>query len=380
MKEEKSAVISLIVFGGLLAVLVLWVIIRNPSSEEIQVQTSYNSVDIKGEKIGILKEDRVEIQDINKRTISAAMFKDFDLYPQHIVLGEDGYYLFQLDAEMPSEKEENLALVAKFDYQSNFKSKILLSNIGTITCEGGKLFFAERFADSTGTGSDVGVFLRGFYANYYIEEEDFGKKPVKKISKDSTDLFYHEEGFFSTEPEIGGYTGAAWYTCDSGDVAATKAELVRKRERESFSQICENIDLLNSRSSVTFEYQHGELLYGVINVLKRGQKVVSEEVSWKDVDKVYLYKIDCSQNKFEILEEFDEGYGIFTTENYAVVQKENKLYKMEIGTDKSDILLDLDSDECETILYQFQSSFMQVSDNVEDCYFYWDDRDIRKVL
>ena len=92
MREEKSAIISIAVFGTLLAILLLWVIIRNPASEGIQVQTSYNDIEIKGERIGILKADRVEIQDTNQKIISVAEFKDFDLHPQHIVLGEDGYY------------------------------------------------------------------------------------------------------------------------------------------------------------------------------------------------------------------------------------------------------------------------------------------------
>lgn len=376
MREEKSAIISIAVFGTLLAILLLWVIIRNPASEGIQVQTSYNDIEIKGERIGILKADRVEIQDTNQKIISVAEFKDFDLHPQHIVLGEDGYYLFQLEAEF-QEKEENLALVAKFDYQSNFKSKILLPNIGTIACEGGKLYLAERLADNEETGSDIGAFLRGFYANYYIDEKDFGKKPVNKISKDDTKLFYHKDGFFSTEPEIGGYTGVAWYKCDSGDVDTTKTELVRQRKQKSFTQICENIDLLNTRSSITFEYQDGEQLYGVSNVLKKGQNVVSDKISCKEVDKSYFYKIDCSRNKFEILKEVEEGYGILATENYVVVQKENKLYKMEIGTDKSEVLLDMDSDEYRQVLYRFQGSILQVSGEVENYYLDWDENDIR---
>lgn len=73
----------------------------------------------------------------------------------------------------------------------------------------------------------------------------------------------------------------------------------------------------------------------------------------------------------------EEGYGILATENYVVVQKENKLYKMEIGTDKSEVLLDMDSDEYRQVLYRFQGSILQVSGEVENYYLDWDENDIR---
>ena len=112
-------------------------------------------------------------------------------------------------------------------------------------------------------------------------------------------------------------------------------------------------------------------------MLKKGQNVVSDKISCKEVDKSYFYKIDCFRNKFEILKEVEEGYGILATENYVVVQKENKLYKMEIGTDKSEVLLDMDSDEYRQVLYRFQGSILQVSGEVENYYLDWDENDIR---
>ena len=64
----------------------------------------------------------------------------------------------------------------------------------------------------------------------------------------------------------------------------------------------------------------------------------------------------------------EEGYGILATENYVVVQ---------IGTDKSEVLLDMDSDEYRQVLYRFQGSILQVSGEVENYYLDWDENDIR---
>lgn len=376
-KENRTVILSIAVMTAVLTVLLAWIIIRKQPLE-IQVQSGWNDIDMSGERLGILLADRVEIRDTSQKVISTAEFEKFDIKPDHIALGEDGYYLFQLDVEPAEEREENLALIAKFDYQSNFKSKILLPDIVTIGCRDGKLFFSNLITNA-GDG-DVGNFLRGLYANYYIDEKDFGKKPVKEISQDNTELFYHKAGFFSTEPEIGGYNGAAWYSCNLGDVEIAKEELKGEREKKAFTQICENIDLLTSKSSDTFEYQTGEMLYGVSNVLKGRQDATGNGIPLREVDKCCFYRIDCTQDKFELLKEVEAGYGIFGTENYVVVQKENKLYKIEIGTDKSQILLDMDSDERREILYEFQGSFLRVSDDEKDYYFYWDEQDIREVV
>ena len=130
--------------------------------------------------------------------------------PDQVVLGEKTFFLlYRWDDQKGTGK------IVQYDYKSNKLKECRVSNVATIAWKDNYLFFGNwDLKDDYRYYFES--YYKGFYANRYIEEEKFGKQP-KKIIKNhdwgckigNTKMYYHEEGFFSTEPSWLDYAGTS---------------------------------------------------------------------------------------------------------------------------------------------------------------------------
>jgi hypothetical protein len=78
------------------------------------------------------------------------------------------------------------------------------------------------------------------------------------------------------------------------------------------------------------EYQSGNDIYGVCNVLK--EYIPSYPLESKDVIKSYCYNITRGHNEIEIMSQTDSCVAIIATSNVYIYQKDNLIIRRNIKT------------------------------------------------
>lgn len=252
--------------------------------------------------------------------------------PDQVVLGEKTFFLlYRWDDQKGTGK------IVQYDYKSNKLKECRVSNVATIAWKDNCLFFGNwDLKDDYRYYFES--YYKGFYANRYIEEEKFGKQP-KKIIKNhdwgckigNTKMYYHEEGFFSTEPSWLDYAGTSTGNFTLDDVKSNyQAEI--KQEKINRTLLVKEIGQcgISNPNYLIVEYQMGDKIYGVCNVLR--EYIPAYPIESKDVVMACCYKISKKNNKLKILKKQSSSIAIIAENDEFVYQTDNKIIKNNLKT------------------------------------------------
>ena len=252
--------------------------------------------------------------------------------PDQVVLGEKTFFLlYRWDDQKGTGK------IVQYDYKSNKLKECRVSNVATIAWKDNCLFFGNwDLKDDYRYYFES--YYKGFYANRYIEEEKFGKQP-KKIIKNhdwgckigNTKMYYHEEGFFSTEPSWLDYAGTSMGNFTLDDVKSNyQAET--KQEKINRTLLVKEIGQcgISNPNYLIVEYQMGDKIYGVCNVLR--EYIPAYPIESKDVVMACCYKISKKNNKLKILKKQSSSIAIIAENDEFVYQTDNKIIKNNLKT------------------------------------------------
>ena len=252
--------------------------------------------------------------------------------PDQVVLGEKTFFLlYRWDDQKGTGK------IVQYDYKSNKLKECRVSNVATIAWKDNCLFFGNwDLKDDYRYYFES--YYKGFYANRYIEEEKFGKQP-KKIIKNhdwgckigNTKMYYHEEGFFSTEPSWLDYAGTSTGNFTLDDVKSNyQAET--KQEKINRTLLVKEIGQcgISNPNYLIVEYQMGDKIYGVCNVLR--EYIPAYPIESKDVVVACCYKISKKNNKLKILKKQSSSIAIIAENDEFVYQTDNKIIRNNLKT------------------------------------------------
>ena len=252
--------------------------------------------------------------------------------PDQVVLGEKTFFLlYRWDDQKGTGK------IVQYDYKSNKLKECRVSNVATIAWKDNCLFFGNwDLKDDYRYYFES--YYKGFYANRYIEEEKFGKQP-KKIIKNhdwgckigNTKMYYHEEGFFSTEPSWLDYAGTSTGNFTLDDVKSNyQAET--KQEKINRTLLVKEIGQcgISNPNYLIVEYQMGDEIYGVCNVLR--EYIPAYPIESKDVVMACCYKISKKNNKLKILKKQSSSIAIIAENDEFVYQTDNRIIRNNLKT------------------------------------------------
>lgn len=252
--------------------------------------------------------------------------------PDQVVLGEKTFFLlYRWDDQKGTGK------IVQYDYKSNKLKECRVFNVATIAWKDNYLFLGNwDLKDDYRYYFES--YYKGFYANRYIEEEKFGKQP-KKIIKNhdwgckigNTKMYYHEEGFFSTEPSWLDYAGTSTGNFTLDDVKSNyQAEI--KQEKINRTLLVKEIGQcgISNPNYLIVEYQMGDKIYGVCNVLR--EYIPAYPIESKDVVVACCYKISKKNNKLKILKKQSSSIAIIAENDEFVYQTDNKIIKNNLKT------------------------------------------------
>ena len=252
--------------------------------------------------------------------------------PDQVVLGEKTFFLlYRWDDQKGTGK------IVQYDYNSNKLKECRVPNVATIAWKDNYLFLGNwDLKDDYRYYFES--YYKGFYANRYIEEEKFGKQP-KKIIKNhdwgckigNTKMYYHEEGFFSTEPSWLDYAGTSTGNFTLDDVKSNyQAEI--KQEKINRTLLVKEIGQcgISNPNYLIVEYQMGDKIYGVCNVLR--EYIPAYPIESKDVVMACCYKISKKNNKLKILKKQSSSIAIIAENDEFVYQTDNKIIRNNLKT------------------------------------------------
>ena len=252
--------------------------------------------------------------------------------PDQVVLGEKTFFLlYRWDDQKGTGK------IVQYDYNSNKLKECRVPNVATIAWKDNYLFLGNwDLKDDYRYYFES--YYKGFYANRYIEEEKFGKQP-KKIIKNhdwgckigNTKMYYHEEGFFSTEPSWLDYAGTSMGNFTLDDVKSNyQAET--KQEKINRTLLVKEIGQcgISNPNYLIVEYQMGDKIYGVCNVLR--EYIPAYPIESKDVVMACCYKISKKNNKLKILKKQSSSIAIIAENDEFVYQTDNKIIRNNLKT------------------------------------------------
>ena len=252
--------------------------------------------------------------------------------PDQVVLGEKTFFLlYRWDDQKGTGK------IVQYDYNSNKLKECRVPNVATIAWKDNYLFLGNwDLKDDYRYYFES--YYKGFYANRYIEEEKFGKQP-KKIIKNhdwgckigNTKMYYHEEGFFSTEPSWLDYAGTSTGNFTLDDVKSNyQAEI--KQEKINRTLLVKEIGQcgISNPNYLIVEYQMGDKIYGVCNVLR--EYIPAYPIESKDVVVACCYKISKKNNKLKILKKQSSSIAIIAENDEFVYQTDNKIIRNNLKT------------------------------------------------
>ena len=252
--------------------------------------------------------------------------------PDQVVLGEKTFFLlYRWDDQKGTGK------IVQYDYNSNKLKECRVPNVATIAWKDNYLFLGNwDLKDDYRYYFES--YYKGFYANRYIEEEKFGKQP-KKIIKNhdwgckigNTKMYYHEEGFFSTEPSWLDYAGTSTGNFTLDDVKSNyQAET--KQEKINRTLLVKEIGQcgISNPNYLIVEHQMGDKIYGVCNVLR--EYIPAYPIESKDVVMACCYKISKKNNKLKILKKQSSSIAIIAENDEFVYQTDNRIIRNNLKT------------------------------------------------
>lgn len=331
-----SVIIFIILLFGIRMLIMLWNIpwtnhygtYVHYGEKEFSSNEKYNGIiDTQQERVSILDQSQKEVLGLDIK----------ECYPDQIVLGENSYFLLYQE-----DYERGDARIVQYDYQSVKKQEYMALNTAVMDYKDGYLFTGNW--KESGENKDYYTYNDYvFYAHHYIKEEDFGK-PLEPLKQDSsgkcmignTELYYHEDGYFSAEPPLNGYSELVlgdFRTSDNFCEASTKQGI--KNIEKHRSLLMPEIGKADGVCDV-FAYQIENNIYGVCNVYEKGKYIPTLPKEAEDVKSTYFYKINPEEDEITILLKKDSCIGLVLSENEAVYQENNRImhYNFEKGEEK----------------------------------------------
>ena len=334
-KKGKLIISCCILFGIMLFIgLAYWILIFIPRERMKGCYFGYEQMPIMSNEKYTGKID-AKMEHILIEDHAGTKVTELDLLgnsPDQVVLGEKTFFLlYRWDDQKGTGK------IVQYDYKSNKLKECRVSNVATIAWKDNYLFFGNwDLKDDYRYYFES--YYKGFYANRYIEEEKFGKQP-KKIIKNhdwgckigNTKMYYHEEGFFSTEPSWLDYAGTSMGNFTLDDVKSNyQAEI--KQEKINRTLLVKEIGQcgISNPNYLIVEYQMGDKIYGVCNVLR--EYIPAYPIESKDVVMACCYKISKKNNKLKILKKQSSSIAIIAENDEFVYQTDNKIIKNNLKT------------------------------------------------
>lgn len=284
------------------------------------------------------EKEKVIILDSFGKEISSVDIKE--KYPHQIALGYSSYFLLY-----NWENDNGAGKIVQYDYQSNKLKECMVSNIATISCKNKYLFIGDWKHREEEMYYYFTPYSNGFYANRYIREEQFGNQ-LKKLSADKEGccivdgikMYYHESGYFSTEPVWEDYPGTSIGDFFAQDrslnyLTETKQEM---KNRDLLVRAIGNIEGVQEPTYWVCEYQSGNEVYGVCNVLE--EYIPFHPVESSDVIKSYCYKITRGSNEIKIMAQKDSGIAVIATDFVYIYQKDNHFIRRNLKTGNEEVI------------------------------------------
>ena len=334
-KKGKLIISCCILFGIMLFIgLAYWILIFIPRERMKGCYFGYEQMPIMSNEKYTGKID-AKMEHILIEDHAGTKVTELDLLgnsPDQVVLGEKTFFLlYRWDDQKGTGK------IVQYDYNSNKLKECRVPNVATIAWKDNYLFLGNwDLKDDYRYYFES--YYKGFYANRYIEEEKFGKQP-KKIIKNhdwgckigNTKMYYHEEGFFSTEPSWLDYAGTSMGNFTLDDVksnyqAETKQEKINRTLLVKEIWHCG----ISNPNYLIVEYQMGDKIYGVCNVLR--EYIPAYPIESKDVVMACCYKISKKNNKLKILKKQSSSIAIIAENDEFVYQTDNRIIRNNLKT------------------------------------------------
>lgn len=334
-KKGKLIISCCILFGIMLFIgLAYWILIFIPRERMKGCYFGYEQMPIMSNEKYTGKID-AKMEHILIEDHAGTKVTELDLLgnsPDQVVLGEKTFFLlYRWDDQKGTGK------IVQYDYNSNKLKECRVPNVATIAWKDNYLFLGNwDLKDDYRYYFES--YYKGFYANRYIEEEKFGKQP-KKIIKNhdwgckigNTKMYYHEEGFFSTEPSWLDYAGTSMGNFTLDDVKSNyQAET--KQEKINRTLLVKEIGQcgISNPNYLIVEYQMGDKIYGVCNVLR--EYIPAYPIESKDVVMACCYKISKKNNKLKILKKQSSSIAIIAENDEFVYQTDNRIIRNNLKT------------------------------------------------
>ena len=334
-KKGKLIISCCILFGIMLFIgLAYWILISIPRERMKGCYFGYEQMPIMSNEKYTGKID-AKMEHILIEDHVGTKVTELDLLgnsPDQVVLGEKTFFLlYRWDDQKGTGK------IVQYDYKSNKLKECRVLNVATIAWKDNCLFLGNwDLKDDYRYYFES--YYKGFYANRYIEEEKFGKQP-KKIIKNhdwgckigNTKMYYHEEGFFSTEPSWLDYAGTSTGNFTLDDVKSNyQAEI--KQEKINRTLLVKEIGQcgISNPNYLIVEYQMGDKIYGVCNVLR--EYIPAYPIESKDVVMACCYKISKKNNKLKILKKQSSSIAIIAENDEFVYQTDNRIIRNNLKT------------------------------------------------
>ena len=334
-KKGKLIISCCILFGIMLFIgLAYWILIFIPRERMKGCYFGYEQMPIMSNEKYTGKID-AKMEHILIEDHAGTKVTELDLLgnsPDQVVLGEKTFFLlYRWDDQKGTGK------IVQYDYNSNKLKECRVPNVATIAWKDNYLFLGNwDLKDDYRYYFES--YYKGFYANRYIEEEKFGKQQ-KKIIKNhdwgckigNTKMYYHEEGFFSTEPSWLDYAGTSMGNFTLDDVKSNyQAET--KQEKINRTLLVKEIGQcgISNPNYLIVEYQMGDKIYGVCNVLR--EYIPAYPIESKDVVMACCYKISKKNNKLKILKKQSSSIAIIAENDEFVYQTDNRIIRNNLKT------------------------------------------------
>ena len=376
-KKGKLIISCCILFGIMLFIgLAYWILISIPRERMKGCYFGYEQMPIMSNEKYTGKID-AKMEHILIEDHAGTKVTELDLLgnsPDQVVLGEKTFFLlYRWDDQKGTGK------IVQYDYKSNKLKECRVPNVATIAWKDNYLFLGNwDLKDDYRYYFES--YYKGFYANRYIEEEKFGKQP-KKIIKNhdwgckigNTKMYYHEEGFFSTEPSWLDYAGTSTGNFTLDDVKSNyQAEI--KQEKINRTLLVKEIGQcgISNPNYLIVEYQMGDKIYGVCNVLR--EYIPAYPIESKDVVMACCYKISKKNNKLKILKKQSSSIAIIAENDEFVYQTDNRIIRNNLKTGDTQTIFTFSKYFSANI--DVQGDYLHIYEGDRSSYIKWTEKEV----
>lgn len=347
-------IVSLIVF----VVVTIFSNLSSANNMQLCYGDSHYMLAENDEYISYQERNRVIIKDRNGGQVVSFDPQEKEIWPDQMVLGKEHFYMLEWDDTTTETFRD--AIIMQFDYNANVKKRIKVQKASCIACKDGYLFLG-KIEKTLETEPN---YLKGFWAQYYIEEEKFGDKwnkienqSDKKTKIGNTSLYYHDAGYFSTEPDLNGYCGTVLEDFSVKDREKYLISIENKRANENFQLLLKKVNWGNADRCQWKEYQKGTNIYGICNLYNSNTEL--EKLPIDEVKQAVFYRIDCVDNTIKILKQCNDTCAVLCTEKYILYETENALIKYDVISGKSKNVLSIEK-PMDQMIY-FDDDFLEIT-------------------